>query len=142
VKEFSDTFVEAFVQGLRESAQNSRNSHRFVELYNIYPTKAGPRIHEPVIMIHESGYDWAGQGTYTPTTATRTITVHVVDYADLDDLSGVAVTLDGVSKGSTDASGELEIADVETGGHLLVLTKAGYDASGSDVIANDFLLVI
>ena len=64
-------------------------------------------------------------------------------YCQVDDteLQTVAVYLDDVRKGNTDADGELDIANVSVGGHTLKLTKAGYDDSDADDLYNDYIVV-
>jgi len=76
-----------------------------------------------------------------PSLGTRTVTIDVTDYVSGADLETVAVWIDGVSKGNTDASGELTVEDVELGGHTLKLTKTGYTGSEDDTLLNDYFMV-
>ena len=83
-------------------------------------------------------------GTSYPTVAeveTATIIVSVKDYITSVDVEGVTIYIDGVSKGTTNADGDLEIADVTTGIHKVVMTKALYLDSDEDELVNDFIVV-
>jgi hypothetical protein len=132
---------DGFKKGLRPYATNPRNSDYTTELYNLAPTELGLEAHEEIRDI-TSEIEWNGQGQYTPSAITRTITIRVTDYVDATELQTVAVYLDSVSKGNTDANGELTIASVTVGGHELKLTKTGYVDSDDDNLFNDYIFVI
>ena len=135
---------DALKSGLRRFSHNPRNSSGMVELHNLAPAEQGLEPHEEINSLAGSGPggEWTGYGTYTPTAQTRTITIRVTDYVSDTELQTVAVYLDNVSKGNTDAGGELDIADVSVGGHELKLTKAGYLDSDADTLFNDYIMVI
>lgn len=132
---------DGFKKGLRPFPTNPRNSDYATELYNLAPAELGLEEHEEIRDI-ASEIEWNGQGQYTPTAITRTITVRVTDYVDSTELETVSVYLDTVLKGTTAATGELSIAGVSVGGHELKLTKSGYVDSDADTIFNDYIFVI
>jgi hypothetical protein len=132
---------DGFKKGLRPYATNPRNSDYATELYNLVPAELGLEAHEEIRDI-TSEIEWGGQGQYTPTSITRTIVIRVTDYVDESELQTVTVYLDSVSKGDTDANGELSIAGVTVGGHELKLTKTGYVDSDDDTLYNDYIMVI
>ena len=133
---------DGFKKGLRPYTNNPRNSDYAVELFNLAPAEMGLEAHEEIQDITVSGYLWNGQGQYTPSAITRTITIRVTDYADTSELVGVSVYLDTTLQGTTDADGELSIAGVAVGGHDLKLTKSGYTDSDADDLFNDYIFVI
>ena len=98
-------------------------------------------LHEQLTSLNAAA-TWDGEGQKSAASLTRTITIYVADYVAETDLAAVAVYLDGVSKGNTDANGELDIASVGVGGHTLKLTKAAYTDSDADDLYNDFIMVI
>jgi hypothetical protein len=132
---------DGFKKGLRPYTTNPRNSAYATELYNLAPAELGLEAHEEIRDI-TSEIEWNGQGQYTPTAVTRTITVRVTDYVDDTELQTVSVYLDSTLKGTTNVNGELSIADVAIGGHELKLTKTGYLDSDADTIFNDYIFVI
>lgn len=133
---------DGFKKGLRPYTNNPRNSDFAVELFNLAPAELGLVEHEQIQDITVAGVEWNGQGQYTPTAITRTITIRVTDYVDITELETVSVYLDTVLKGTTDANGELSIASVAVGGHDLKLTKTGYTDSDADDLFNDYIFVI
>jgi hypothetical protein len=133
---------EPFKRGLRRFKYSPRNSQDFYECHNLAPEEGGAQLHEIVLSLTDDSQGWAGAGIQELPTRLRTVVIHVQDFADgVTDLETVTVYLDGVSKGTTNASGELTIADVEVGGHSVKLTKASYVDSDEDEIANDFIMV-
>jgi len=142
MKEFETTFRGLSV-GLRAFKNIGRNDHSLVECYNLEPRgkEEGPVIHEVLTSLNATA-TWEGEGQKSASALTRNITIYVADYVAETDLATVAVYIDGVSKGNTDANGELDIADVAVGGHLLKLTKTGYTDSDADDLYNDFIMVI
>ena len=142
MKEFETTFRGLSV-GLRAFKNIGRNDHSLVECYNLEPRgkEEGPVIHEALTSLNATA-TWEGEGQKSASALTRTITIYVRDYIAETDLATVAVYLDGVSKGNTDANGELDIAAVAVGGHKLKLTKTGYVDSDADDLYNDFIMVI
>lgn len=133
---------EGFKKGLRPYNTNPRNSEYCVELFNLAPAESGLEAHDQIWDITQSNVEWEGEGSYTPSSITRTITIRVTDYVDATELAGVSVYLDSVLQGATDANGEISIADVTVGGHELKLTKAAYLDSDADDIYNDYIFVI
>jgi hypothetical protein len=133
---------DGFKKGLRPHPTNPRNSEYCTELYNLAPAELGLEGHEEIQDITIAGIDWKGQGQYTPTAITRTITVRVTDYVDDTELATVSVYLDSVLMGTTDVNGELSIADVLVGGRVLKLVKTGYVDSDDDTLYNDYIFVI
>jgi hypothetical protein len=133
---------DGFKKGLRPYHTNPRNSDYCTELYNLAPAEMGLEGHEEIQDITVTGIEWSGQGQYTPSAITRTITIRVTDYVDASELETVSVYLDTVLKGTTDANGELSIASVSVGGHVLKLTKTGYVDSDDDTLYNDYIFVI
>ena len=91
--------------------------------------------------LNATGVTWGGLGQWSAATTTRSITIRVTDYIDGTELQTVSVYIDNVLKGTTDANGELDVSDVETGGHTLKLTKTGYQDSDADVLLNDYIMV-
>jgi len=140
MKEFEYTFDEGLRKGLRQFSTGLRNADELVECYNLMPMEAGPDVHEPVVDFN-SDLAWGGLGKDLPSIGTRTITIDVTDYISGVDLETVSVYLDGVLKGTTDASGEITIAEVAIGGHTLKLTRTGYVDSDLDTLLNDYVLV-
>ena len=134
--------TKAFKRGLRRFAVSPRNADWLLECHNWAPAEDGLEAHEEVTSLGVDGVSWDGQGYYTPGSVTRTITIRVTDYVDSAELADVTVFLDSVNKGTTDANGELDVADVSVGGHELKLTKAGYLDSDADDLFNDYIMVI
>jgi len=142
MKEFEKIILnESLKTGLRRDQNNPRNQEALVEFHNIEPTKSGPRIHEQLTSLNASGTTWGGLGSKAASTETRTITINVQDYITDTNLETVAVYIDGVSKGNTNVNGELSVADVTVGGHVLRLTKATYLDSDADDLLNDYFVV-
>jgi hypothetical protein len=133
---------DGFKKGLRPYSTNPRNSEYVVELYNLAPAELGLESHEEIQDVTVAGVEWNGQGQYTPSAITRTITIRVTDYVDATELATVSVYLDTVLKGTTDTNGEITIAGVSVGGHELKLTKSGYSDSDVDDLYNDYIFVI
>lgn len=142
MKQFSSTIDQALRSGLRRFSNNPRNIPGLVECHNVAPEEQGLEQHEEVTPLGNSGVTWNGMGQYSAGAVTRTITIRVTDYVSDAELQTVAVFLDTVSKGNTDANGELDIAAVSVGGHVLKLTKAGYLDSDADDLFNDYIMVI
>jgi hypothetical protein len=64
------------------------------------------------------------------------VTLTVIDNASEAELSGVSVSIDGTSRGTTNASGQLQVTGLAVGTHTIELTKSGYDTySGSFVVS-------
>jgi len=142
MKEFETTFKGLSV-GLRAFKNVGRNDHSLVECYNLEPKgkEEGPVIHEALTSLNATA-TWEGEGQKAASALTRDITIYVADYVNVEDVATVTVYLDGVSQGTTDSNGELDIADVAVGGHLLKLTKTDYTDSDADDLYNDFIMVI
>ena len=134
--------TEFMKKGLRRFEESGRNSKWLLECHNWAPAEDGLEPHETLTLLGASGVSWGGQGQYTPETIVRDITIRVTDYVDDDELSGVTVYLDGVSQGTTDANGEIDINTVTVGGHELKLTKTGYLDSDTDTLFNDYIMII
>lgn len=133
---------DGFKKGLRPFNTSPRNSDYCTELFNLAPAEMGLEGHDQIWSITQSNVEWEGEGSYTPSAITRTITIRVTDYVDATELATVSVYLDSVLKGTTDANGEISIASVSVGGHELKLTKAGYLDSDLDDLYNDYIFVI
>ena len=142
MKAFELPLSRALQNGLRPYDRSIRNNEYLEECHNLAPMEGGVEAHETITPLNSSGIAWGGEGQYTPSSITRTITIRVTDYTDDAELEDVTVYLDGNSEGTTDANGELEIADVEVGGHELKLTKTGYQDSDADTLFNDYIFVI
>ncbi len=141
MREFEVTLADPLFAGLRSSDRRERNTVQLIECYNVVPSGKGIDFHEAITSLNADGIAW---GTSYPTAAeveTTTITVSVKDYVTSEDLEGVSVYLDGVLKGTTDANGDLEIADVTVGIHAVTLTKALYVDSDEDDLVNDYIVV-
>lgn len=139
MKEF-ELPIGDFGTGLRRDSRRERNTLRFVEFYNVVPMEDGVDFVDPILSLNTT-QTWGGLGKDLPGLATRTVTIDVTDYVDGSDIDGVSVYLDGVLKGTTDANGELDIADVAVGGHTIKLVKTGYLDSDADTLLNDYILV-
>jgi hypothetical protein len=142
MRQAESTIYEALVRGLRRFSNNPRGEPGLVECHNLAPAELGLEVHEEITNLGEPGVSWGGEGSYTPTAVTRTITIRVTDYVDGAELQTVTVFLDSVNKGTTDVNGELDIAGVSVGGHDLKLTKTGYIDSDADDLFNDYIFVI
>lgn len=134
--------TKALMKGLRRYEETGRGEDWLVECHNWAPAEGGLEPHDTLTSFGATGISWGGEGVYSPTGITRTITIRVTDYVDEEELSGVTVYIDGVSKGTTDANGELEITNVTVGGHELKMTKSGYLDSDADTLMNDYIHVI
>jgi hypothetical protein len=133
---------ELLKSGLRRFKNAPKNTQGFYEFHNVMPDEGGLRLHETLTSLTDDSDGWSGAGIQELPTRLRTVVIHVHDFANIDtELQTVTVYLDGVSKGTTDANGELSISDVEVGGHSIKLTKASYVDSDEDEIANDFIMV-
>ena len=105
------------------------------------PMEQGYKGHEVFNDMNGTGITWNGLGKLTAATATKSITLNVKDYLTDSNLQTVAVWLDGVSKGNTDASGNITITGVSVGGHTIKLTKTSYVSSDDDDLANSYIVV-
>ena len=141
MKEFEAVFSDGLGKGLRPDSRRERNTERLVECFNVVPKDGGLELYSSLSDLNDAGVSWGGMGTELPSLGTRTVTIDVTDYVSGADLETVAVWIDGVSKGNTDASGELTVEDVELGGHTLKLTKTGYTGSEDDTLLNDYFMV-
>ena len=141
MREFEFTFDEGLKHGLRRFANNPRNAQSLVECHNLAPNDQGLELHEAVTDLNATGVTWGGLGQWSAASDTRDITIHVSDYIDASELQTVSVYIDDVLKGTTDANGELDVDDVEVGGHILKLTKTGYLDSDADTLLNDYIMV-
>jgi hypothetical protein len=142
MKQAATTIRDALRSGLRQYSNNPRGVPGLVECHNLAPAEQGLEPHEEITNLGDDSVSWGGEGSYTPSAVTRTITIRVTDYVDASELQTVTVFLDSVDKGTTDAAGELDIANVTVGGHELKLTKAGYVDSDLDDLFNDYIFVI
>jgi len=129
-------------RGLRRFEVSPRGSLWLLECHNLAPAEEGIEPHETVISLGASGIAWGGEGAYSSASIVRDITIRITDYVDDSELETVTVYLDGVSQGTTDANGEIDISTVTVGGHELKLTKTGYQDSDADTIFNDYIMVI
>ena len=141
MKGFQYTFHEGLAKGLRKYSSNMRNVQSLVECHNAMPMEDGLHPHEDVIALCANSIDWGGGGVLTGYSPTRSITISIEDYVSEDDLEGASVYIDGVLKGTTDASGELNIADISVGTHNVKITKIGYVDSDDDELLNDYLVI-
>jgi len=141
MKEFEAVFSDGLGKGLRASSRRERNTERLTECFNVGPKDGGVELHEAFDSLNASGVAWGGMGQSLPSLGTRDVTFDVTDYVSGADLQTVSVWVDGVLKGTTDANGELDVADVELGGHTLKLTKTGYTDSDDDTLLNDYFMV-
>ena len=141
MKEFEAVFSEGLSKGLRADSARERNTERLTECFNVRPFRGGLALHVPMVDLNAAGVVWNGLGKSLPSLGTRDVTIDVTDYVTGGDLETVAVWVDGVSKGNTDANGELLVEGVELGGHTLKLTKTGYVDSDDDVLLNDYFMV-
>lgn len=139
MKEFESTKIP-LNRGLKRFV-GTRNSGELIDCHNVMPMEDSPELHEVIVDLNADGVGWGGVGKLAGAGATRSITICVNDYLDDSDLATVSVYLDTVLKGTTDANGELDIADVEIGGHALKLTKASYLDSDADDLYNDYIVV-
>lgn len=71
----------------------------------------------------------------------RDITVTVKDYVTGTAISGASVWIDNVSKGTTNASGLLNVSNVSVGDHTIKITASGYEDSDLDDLSNDSFVV-
>lgn len=134
--------TRALKRGLRRFSVSPRNSLWMIECHNWAPAEDGIEPHETVTSLGATGVAWGGEGQYSAEAIVRDITIRVTDYVDDDELSGVTVYLDGVSQGTTDSNGEIDINTVAVGGHELRLTKTGYLDSDADTLFNDYIMII
>jgi len=74
-----------------------------------------------------------GEGITTP----EDVVIHVQDYVSDVDIDGVAIYVDGVYRGVTDASGLLTVEALTPGDHTIRMTKTGYVSSDLDDLDND-----
>ena len=132
----------ALKRGLRRFPVSPKNSEWLLECHNWAPAEDGIEPHETLISLGAASISWGGEGVYSAAATTRTITIRVTDYVSTAELADVTVYIDSVSKGTTDANGELDIANVSVGGHELKLTKSGYVDSDADDLFNDYIMVI
>ena len=142
MKQAATTIDEALRSGLRRYGNNPRYTPGLVECHNLAPAEQGLEPHDEITNLGDDGVSWGGEGQYTPSAVTRTITIRVTDYVDSTELETVAVTLDGNLEGNTDANGEIDIASVDVGSHTLLMTKTGYIDSDQDDLFNDSIFVI
>ena len=141
MKEYEVTLQEGLGKGLRPDSFQERGGERLTECFNVVPRGNGVELYTAATDLNANDIAW---GTSYPTAAeveTATIIISVKDYTTSADVAGVTVFIDGVSKGTTDANGDLEIADVTTGIHKVVMTKALYLDSDTDDLVNDFVVV-
>lgn len=132
----------ALKRGLRRFPVSPKNSEWLLECHNWAPAEDGIETHEQLVSLGADDIEWSGQGVYSATAITRTITIRVTDYVSDVELETVTVYIDNVDKGTTDANGELNVSNVSVGGHKLKLTKAGYLDSDDDDLFNDYIMVI
>lgn len=142
MRPFEKDLSKCLSGGLRKFRESPRNTQEMLVLHNLAPLDGGLWPHEDILDMGGSGITWGGQGQYTPTTISRSVTIRVTDYVDATELATVSVYLDTVLKGTTDANGELNIPGVTVGGHVLKLVKTGYLDSDDDTLFNDFIMVI
>jgi|GEM_PF-4170808 len=84
-------------------------------------------------------FNSGGGGGTLPTK--RDITINITDYVSDVDLDEASVSIDGSYKGTTDASGLLNVSNVAVGDHTIKITKSGYQDSDQDDLANDTFTV-
>ncbi len=140
MKEFEYPLTDILLKGLRRFP-GPRNAEELEDCHNLMPMEERLNVHEQITDMDADGITWDGLGKLTVAVSTKTITVRVSDYLDDSDLQTVTVWLDGVNKGTTDANGELDIANVAVGGHTIKLTKASYTDSDLDDLLNDYIVV-
>ena len=91
---------KALREGLRRFSNNPRNMPGLVECFNLAPAEQGLEVHETIIDLGAPGITWVGEGQYTASAITRTITIRVTDYVSDAELQTVTVFIDGVDKGT------------------------------------------
>jgi len=137
MKAFRFTFIDGLKKGLRKF----RKDLGLVECHNAMPCEDGLSPHEVITSMNASGISWGGEGKLSAYSRLRDVTIEITDYISGVDLETVSVWVDGVLKGTTDASGELLVEDLALGGHTLKLTKTGYTDSDADTLLNDYFVV-
>ena len=141
MRAFQYVFQEGLMKGLRRFSDNPRNKQDLVECHNAMPSESGLKPHDVVTSLNANSISWGGEGKLAAYSPTRTITINITDYVSDADVATAAVFVDGVSKGNTDANGEIDIADIAIGTHTLKVTKSGYVDSDADELLNDYLVV-
>ena len=100
----------------------------------VWGTATGCDVQTLSISISGTGKGDSGDGT-------SDITISVKDNATDNQVSGVAVYIDSVPRGSTDGDGLLSVASVAVGEHTIKFVKSGYQDSDQDDLANDSFTV-
>ena len=139
MKEF-ETSPIILNKGLRRF-KSVRNSGELDGCHNLMPTDGGLRVHELIVDLNSTGTTWDGLGKLNRPMINDALTINITTFISMESIGTVAVSLDGVAKGTTDSDGNITIADVTIGIHDLVLTKAGVTSSASDVIYNEYIIV-
>ena len=141
MKSFRYTFEDGLGKGLRRFSSNPRNTQSLVECHNAMPSEEGLKPHEVVTSLNADSIAWGGEGKLAAYSPTRNITISIKDYVSDADVATAAVFIDNVSKGNTDANGEIDITGITVGTHTLKITKTGYVDSDADELLNDYLVV-
>ena len=139
MKEF-ETSPIILNKGLRRF-KSVRNGGELDGCHNLMPTDGGLRVHELIVDLDSTGTTWDGLGKLDRPMINDALTINITTFISMESIGTVAVSLDGVAKGTTDSDGNITIADVTIGIHDLVLTKAGITGSASDVIYNEYIIV-
>jgi len=139
MKEFETPAVP--IKGGLRPFGGQRNSGQFVEFFNLMPNENGCEVHETLTDLNANEITWGGFGKVARSLASDSVTINVSTMIELEDVSGVTVYLDGVSQGTTDASGNITIAGVTVGIHDVKLTKTDFDSGDTDILYNDYIIV-
>ncbi len=140
MKEFEYIF-DLEMMGLRQFRTNKVDEEALVDCFNLMPMRGGHQGHEVLLDLNGNSIAWGGLGQLTASANTTNITIKVSDYMDDTFEQTVSVYIDNVLQGTTDAQGEIDIADIAVGGHTLKLTKASYTDSDADDLLNDYIVV-
>lgn len=109
---------------------------------NFDPIKPDYSTGEPIQPTTPTTTTPDGQTQRKPETETRVeYTITVKDYTSNAVLAGVAVSVDGAGRGTTNAQGRLYLGLLTKGQHTLRLTKQGYINSETDGLNNDYFTV-
>ena len=139
----SETTFKDISKGLRRYKRNPRNTGGLVECFNLAPDKDELKPHDALLGLGDDTVEWDGKGVYSSSALTRSITIAVTNYDTAAVVVGITVSVDGVSKGVTDAGGELIIAGVAIGRRAIILSDLQnyYDSDDDSLCANDAIFV-
>jgi hypothetical protein len=138
---FQYIFQEGLGKGLRRFSSNPRNLQSLVECHNAMPAEEGLRPHVDITSLNADDISWGGEGKLSAFIQTRSITINIIDYVDYEDLANSLIYIDDIYVGTTDVNGELDLAEVAVGTHVIKITKDNYVDSDDDRLLNDTLVV-